>query len=187
MKQNSRLTSGKCLHIPINLEIAHSGHLSVYDSHLNEHCWVATSQLDEHEAPRTHTHPPCAQNGAHQVIVIDYKKRDPPPSLHHRQQEGTFWTLGELFGAADISTMRGFVLTTVCPSGLLAYLVLFSFISLTTAVSFDLTELRNKVAKIKVNPRGNLWATGMCCVIILSSNQLRYYACYARTFSSSIA
>ncbi|KAE8297288.1 Signal peptidase complex catalytic subunit SEC11A [Larimichthys crocea] len=25
---------------------------------------------------------------------------------------------------------------------------------------FDLTELRNKVAKIKVNPRGNLWATG---------------------------
>ncbi|CAK6963951.1 neuromedin Bb [Scomber scombrus] len=27
-------------------------------------------------------------------------------------------------------------------------------------VSFDLTELRNKVAKIKVNPRGNLWATG---------------------------
>ncbi|KAM9824925.1 neuromedin Bb isoform 2-T2 [Syngnathus typhle] len=28
------------------------------------------------------------------------------------------------------------------------------------AVSFDLTELRNKVAKIKVNPRGNLWATG---------------------------
>ncbi|XP_037103724.1 neuromedin Bb isoform X1 [Syngnathus acus] len=29
-----------------------------------------------------------------------------------------------------------------------------------TAVSFDLTELRNKVAKIKVNPRGNLWATG---------------------------
>uniref|UniRef100_A0AAV2LUS1 Neuromedin B n=1 Tax=Knipowitschia caucasica TaxID=637954 RepID=A0AAV2LUS1_KNICA len=30
----------------------------------------------------------------------------------------------------------------------------------TAAVSFDLTELRNKVAKIKVNPRGNLWATG---------------------------
>ncbi|KAK5915067.1 hypothetical protein CesoFtcFv8_000697 [Champsocephalus esox] len=30
----------------------------------------------------------------------------------------------------------------------------------TVAVSFDLTELRNKVAKIKVNPRGNLWATG---------------------------
>ncbi|KAL7854326.1 hypothetical protein SRHO_G00165160 [Serrasalmus rhombeus] len=27
-------------------------------------------------------------------------------------------------------------------------------------VSLDLTELRNKVAKIKVNPRGNLWATG---------------------------
>ncbi|KAL6468465.1 hypothetical protein MHYP_G00219890 [Metynnis hypsauchen] len=27
-------------------------------------------------------------------------------------------------------------------------------------VGLDLTELRNKVAKIKVNPRGNLWATG---------------------------
>ncbi|KAK6294331.1 hypothetical protein J4Q44_G00351610 [Coregonus suidteri] len=27
-------------------------------------------------------------------------------------------------------------------------------------VSFDLTELGNKVAKIKVNQRGNLWATG---------------------------
>ncbi|KAF4111161.1 hypothetical protein G5714_008192 [Onychostoma macrolepis] len=30
----------------------------------------------------------------------------------------------------------------------------------TSSVSLDLTELRNKVAKIKVNPRGNLWATG---------------------------
>ncbi|KAL1271428.1 hypothetical protein QQF64_030444 [Cirrhinus molitorella] len=29
-----------------------------------------------------------------------------------------------------------------------------------SSVSLDLTELRNKVAKIKVNPRGNLWATG---------------------------
>ncbi|KAK7160123.1 hypothetical protein R3I93_007932 [Phoxinus phoxinus] len=33
-------------------------------------------------------------------------------------------------------------------------------ISLSTSVSFDLTELRNKVSKIKVHPRGNLWATG---------------------------
>uniref|UniRef100_A0A8C6KNQ1 Neuromedin Bb n=1 Tax=Nothobranchius furzeri TaxID=105023 RepID=A0A8C6KNQ1_NOTFU len=48
----------------------------------------------------------------------------------------------------------------VCQCGLFTYLVLFSFMSLTAAVSFDLTELRNKVAKIKVNPRGNLWATG---------------------------
>ncbi|XP_035484965.2 neuromedin Bb [Scophthalmus maximus] len=56
--------------------------------------------------------------------------------------------------------MRGFTLNNVCQCGLFTYLVLFSFVSFTTAVSFDLTELRNKVAKIKVNPRGNLWATG---------------------------
>lgn len=28
------------------------------------------------------------------------------------------------------------------------------------AMTLDLTELRNKVSKLKVNPRGNLWATG---------------------------
>ncbi|XP_026147437.1 neuromedin Bb [Mastacembelus armatus] len=56
--------------------------------------------------------------------------------------------------------MRGFTLNNVCQCGVFTYLVLFSFIPFTAAVSFDLTELRNKVAKIKVNPRGNLWATG---------------------------
>ncbi|XP_028298845.1 neuromedin Bb [Gouania willdenowi] len=56
--------------------------------------------------------------------------------------------------------MRGLTLNTVCQSGMFAYFMLFSFVSFTAAVSFDLTELRNKVAKIKVNPRGNLWATG---------------------------
>ncbi|XP_038136549.1 neuromedin Bb [Cyprinodon tularosa] len=56
--------------------------------------------------------------------------------------------------------MRGLTLRNVCHCGLFTYLVLFSFMSLSAAVSFDLTELRNKVAKIKVNPRGNLWATG---------------------------
>ncbi|KAM7406352.1 hypothetical protein PAMP_000734 [Pampus punctatissimus] len=56
--------------------------------------------------------------------------------------------------------MRGFTLNNVCQGGLFTCLVLFYFMSFTTAVSFDLTELRNKVAKIKVNPRGNLWATG---------------------------
>ncbi|XP_017274175.1 neuromedin Bb [Kryptolebias marmoratus] len=56
--------------------------------------------------------------------------------------------------------MRGLPLRHVCHCGLFTSLVLFSFMSLTAAVSFDLTELRNKVAKIKVNPRGNLWATG---------------------------
>ncbi|XP_008276782.1 neuromedin Bb [Stegastes partitus] len=56
--------------------------------------------------------------------------------------------------------MRGFTLNSVCQWGLFTYLVLFSVMTFTSAVSFDLTELRNKVAKIKVNPRGNLWATG---------------------------
>ncbi|XP_041846539.1 neuromedin Bb [Melanotaenia boesemani] len=56
--------------------------------------------------------------------------------------------------------MRGLTLKNICQCGVFTYLVLFSFMSLTAAVSFDLTELRNKVAKIKVNPRGNLWATG---------------------------
>lgn len=56
--------------------------------------------------------------------------------------------------------MRGFPLNNVCQCGLFTLLLVFSFMPLTTAVSFDLTELRNKVAKIKVNPRGNLWATG---------------------------
>ncbi|XP_015198865.2 neuromedin Ba [Lepisosteus oculatus] len=48
----------------------------------------------------------------------------------------------------------------LCQLGVFTYLLLFSYVSLTTSVSLDLTELRNKVAKIKVNPRGNLWATG---------------------------
>ncbi|KAM4592959.1 neuromedin Bb [Odontesthes bonariensis] len=56
--------------------------------------------------------------------------------------------------------MRGLTLSNICLFGVFTYLVLFSFVSLSAAVSFDLTELRNKVAKIKVNPRGNLWATG---------------------------
>ncbi|XP_060896620.1 neuromedin Bb [Labrus mixtus] len=56
--------------------------------------------------------------------------------------------------------MRGFILNNVCQCGFFTFLVFFSFVSFNAAVSFDLTELRNKVAKIKVNPRGNLWATG---------------------------
>lgn len=60
-------------------------------------------------------------------------------------------------GGPMSAEMRGFTPNTVC---LFTYVVLFSFLSFTAAVSFDLTELRNKVAKIKVNPRGNLWATG---------------------------
>ncbi|XP_068178766.1 neuromedin Bb [Antennarius striatus] len=56
--------------------------------------------------------------------------------------------------------MSGFTLSNPFHCGLFTYFILFSFMSFTAAVSFDLTELRNKVAKIKVNPRGNLWATG---------------------------
>ncbi|KAI1904488.1 hypothetical protein AGOR_G00006150 [Albula goreensis] len=56
--------------------------------------------------------------------------------------------------------MAGITLNRVYHLGLLSYFLLFSYISVTTSVSLDLTELRNKVAKIKVNPRGNLWATG---------------------------
>ncbi|MFT7798544.1 neuromedin-B [Arapaima gigas] len=37
--------------------------------------------------------------------------------------------------------------------------MLFYF-PLATSARVDLTELRNQVSKIKVNPRGNLWATG---------------------------
>ncbi|XP_041081683.1 bombesin-like [Polyodon spathula] len=48
----------------------------------------------------------------------------------------------------------------ICQLGFFTYLFLFSYISVTTSVSLDLTELRNKVAKINVSPRGNLWATG---------------------------
>uniref|UniRef100_A0A8C6WNF4 Neuromedin B n=1 Tax=Neogobius melanostomus TaxID=47308 RepID=A0A8C6WNF4_9GOBI len=47
--------------------------------------------------------------------------------------------------------MKGAVL------GFLYSFILFSF---TSSMTLDLTELRNKVSKIKVNPRGNLWATG---------------------------
>ncbi|KAJ0069484.1 hypothetical protein NL108_008274 [Boleophthalmus pectinirostris] len=50
--------------------------------------------------------------------------------------------------------MKGAVL------GFLYSFFLLSFIPITSSMSLDLTELRNKVSKIKVNPRGNLWATG---------------------------
>ncbi len=57
--------------------------------------------------------------------------------------------------------MSSLNVASFCHCGFLTYLMLFSFyISIASSVSLDLTELRNKVAKIKVNPRGNLWATG---------------------------
>ncbi|XP_053722360.1 neuromedin Bb [Synchiropus splendidus] len=45
-------------------------------------------------------------------------------------------------------------------SGVFTSLLFFSFLSFSSEFSFDLKELRNKVARIKVIPRGNLWATG---------------------------
>ncbi|XP_051984777.1 neuromedin-B-like [Xyrauchen texanus] len=72
--------------------------------------------------------------------------------------------------------MSIFSVVNLCHSGFLSYLVLFSFyISTTSSVSLDLTEQRNKVAKIKVNPRGNLWATGhfMGKKSVVDSEQLR--------------
>ncbi|XP_005159359.1 neuromedin Ba isoform X1 [Danio rerio] len=47
-----------------------------------------------------------------------------------------------------------------CKYTLLFALIMLFNVSLSTSVSLDLTELRNKVSKIKVHPRGNLWATG---------------------------
>ncbi|XP_039629347.1 neuromedin Ba [Polypterus senegalus] len=55
--------------------------------------------------------------------------------------------------------MTEVIMNRVCQLWILTGL-LFCCVSLTASVSLDLTELRNKVAKIKVNPRGNLWATG---------------------------
>nr|XP_055030741.1 neuromedin Ba isoform X1 [Misgurnus anguillicaudatus] len=47
-----------------------------------------------------------------------------------------------------------------CKYSLLFVFIMLFNISISTSVSLDLTELRNKVSKIKVHPRGNLWATG---------------------------
>ncbi|KAL7402917.1 hypothetical protein ABVT39_021675 [Epinephelus coioides] len=55
--------------------------------------------------------------------------------------------------------MKG-TLTKICRAGFLSSLILISYIAMTSSMTLDLTELRNKVSKIKVNPRGNLWATG---------------------------
>ncbi|KAK7891565.1 hypothetical protein WMY93_023528 [Mugilogobius chulae] len=54
----------------------------------------------------------------------------------------------------ELRGMKGAVL------GFLYSFIIFSLIPVTSSMSLDLTELRNKVSKIKVNPRGNLWATG---------------------------
>ncbi|XP_047451820.1 neuromedin Ba [Mugil cephalus] len=48
----------------------------------------------------------------------------------------------------------------MCRGGFLSSFILVSYIAVATAMTLDLTELRNKVSKLKVNPRGNLWATG---------------------------
>uniref|UniRef100_A0A674CU48 Neuromedin Bb n=1 Tax=Salmo trutta TaxID=8032 RepID=A0A674CU48_SALTR len=50
--------------------------------------------------------------------------------------------------------------TLTCKSGLLSCFVLISYIGMTSSMSLNLNELRNKVSNIKVNQRGSLWATG---------------------------
>uniref|UniRef100_A0A3Q3MTK3 Neuromedin Bb n=1 Tax=Labrus bergylta TaxID=56723 RepID=A0A3Q3MTK3_9LABR len=52
------------------------------------------------------------------------------------------------------------ILAKTFGAGFLSYFILISYMAMTSSMTFDLTELRNKVSKIKVNPRGNLWATG---------------------------
>lgn len=83
------------------------------------------------------------------------KARSPRPT-------GRYWRSSSRSGGrvALRAEMTGFPLNNACQCGWFTLLLVFSFMPLSTAVSFDLTELRNKVAKIKVNPRGNLWATG---------------------------
>lgn len=63
--------------------------------------------------------------------------------------------------------MKGTV-TKMCRGGLLSSFILISYIALTTSMTLDLTELRNKVSKLKVNPRGNLWATGKLKITLLN-------------------
>uniref|UniRef100_A0A3B3Y1B4 Neuromedin Bb n=1 Tax=Poecilia mexicana TaxID=48701 RepID=A0A3B3Y1B4_9TELE len=50
--------------------------------------------------------------------------------------------------------------SSICRGGFLSSFILISYIAMTTSVMLDLTELKNKVSQLKVNPRGNLWATG---------------------------
>lgn len=54
--------------------------------------------------------------------------------------------------------MRG-IFIKLCRAGFISF-ILLSFVSANSAMSLDLTELRNKVSEIKVNPRWNLWASG---------------------------
>ncbi|CAL8373964.1 unnamed protein product [Arctogadus glacialis] len=51
------------------------------------------------------------------------------------------------------------VMAVACRTGVLSF-ILITYFTVTSSMTLDLTELRNKVSKIKMNPRGNLWATG---------------------------
>uniref|UniRef100_A0A672I2S4 Neuromedin Bb n=1 Tax=Salarias fasciatus TaxID=181472 RepID=A0A672I2S4_SALFA len=55
--------------------------------------------------------------------------------------------------------MKG-ALTKSCRGGCLSSFILISYVVMTASMTLDLTELRNRVSKLKVNPKGNLWATG---------------------------
>ncbi|XP_062245902.1 neuromedin Ba [Platichthys flesus] len=51
-------------------------------------------------------------------------------------------------------------LTRIWGVGLLSSFILISYFAMASSMTLDLTELRNKGLKLKVNPRTNLWATG---------------------------
>uniref|UniRef100_A0AAQ4Q6X9 Neuromedin Ba n=1 Tax=Gasterosteus aculeatus aculeatus TaxID=481459 RepID=A0AAQ4Q6X9_GASAC len=48
----------------------------------------------------------------------------------------------------------------ICRAGFLSSFILVYYIAMTSSMTPDLTELRNKVSKIRMTPKGNLWATG---------------------------
>uniref|UniRef100_A0A8C2X996 Uncharacterized protein n=1 Tax=Cyclopterus lumpus TaxID=8103 RepID=A0A8C2X996_CYCLU len=48
----------------------------------------------------------------------------------------------------------------ICRAGFLSSFILVSYIAMTSSMTLDLTERRNEVSKIKLNPKWNLWATG---------------------------
>ncbi|RVE71871.1 hypothetical protein OJAV_G00055930 [Oryzias javanicus] len=51
-------------------------------------------------------------------------------------------------------------MTKIYCKGILFSFMIISYFAMTTSMTLDLTELRNRISKLKVNPRGNLWATG---------------------------
>ncbi|MFT7806741.1 neuromedin-B [Arapaima gigas] len=110
----------------------------------------------------------CVHRGAETPRCVWYKCRDGDAAVRHGEEpRDTCYLLASAHQSGaeseqrSHSAMAGVSWSRVYHSLLLSYLLLLPHLSVTSSVSLDLTELRNKVAKIKVNPRGsNLWATG---------------------------